>query len=50
MTKWAFVYRGVPISLGQFVVVEMSLQEFEEGNALFRDGIEPFVSGLSYYV
>ena len=47
MTKWAIVCRSVPIYLGQLTVVELSVHVFEEGNALFRNGVEPFVDGLS---
>jgi len=48
VTKWAFVCRGVSISLGQFAVVELSVHEFEEGNALLGKGVKPFVNGMSY--
>ena len=50
MTKWALVRGGVPIFLGQFAVVELSIHEFEEGGALLGNGVEPFVNGLAHYV
>ena len=50
VTKWAFVRGGLPISLGQFAVVELSMHEFEEGGALLRNGVEPFVNGLAHYM
>jgi len=48
VTKWALVRGSVPISLGQFAVVELSIHEFEEGGALLGNGDEPFVSGLAH--
>ena len=50
MKKWALVRGGVPISLGQFAVVELSIHEFEEVGALLGDGVEPFMNGLAYCV
>ena len=38
-TKWAVVCGGVPISLGQFAVVELPIHEFEEGGALLGNGV-----------
>jgi len=48
VTKWAFVRGGVPISLGQFSVVELSIHEFKEGGALLENGVEPFVTRLAH--
>jgi hypothetical protein len=39
MTEWAFVRRDVSISLGDFAVVELAVNEFKEGGALLRVGI-----------
>jgi hypothetical protein len=48
VAEWAFVCGGVPISFGQFAVVELSVHEFEEGNVLLGNEVKPFVSGMSY--
>jgi hypothetical protein len=50
VTKWALVRGGVPISLGRFAVVELSIHEIEKGGALFGKGDEPFLNGLAHCV
>jgi len=39
MAEKAVVSGVVPISLGQFAVVDLSVHAFEEGNALFGKGV-----------
>ncbi len=43
MTEWAFVRRGVSISLGDFAVVQLAVYEFKQDCAFRRGGVEFFV-------
>ena len=36
VTEWAFIYRDVVISFGQFTVLELTVDDFEKGGSLLE--------------
>ncbi len=49
MTQRAFVRRGVAIPPGELAIVELAIDEFEEGGYLLRAGHQPFVDSLAKF-
>ena len=50
VADWSLVRRGVAISIGKFAIIELPIDEFEEGDSLLRVRDQPCVEGMAHYL
>ena len=48
VAEWAFVHRGLSISLGDFAAIELAVYEFKEDGALLRSRVKIFVNDTAH--